>query len=47
MVFNTFVIMNLFNQLNSRKIGWNDVNIFDNFFNNFTFFIVLGGECAA
>jgi magnesium-transporting ATPase (P-type) len=47
MVFNTFVIMNLFNQLNCRKIGWKDVNIFDNFFNNFTFFIVLGGECAA
>jgi magnesium-transporting ATPase (P-type) len=41
MLFHTFVLMNLFNQLNSRKIGWKDLNIFDQFFNNFYFLIVL------
>jgi len=39
--------MNLFNQFNCRKIGWKDVNIFDNFLNNFTFFVVVGGEFVA
>jgi len=47
MIFNTFILMNLFNQIASRKIGWNEINIFASFFNNFTFLIVLGGEFAA
>ena len=44
MVFNTFVLMNLFNQIACRKLGWREINIFDNFFNNLYFFIVVGGE---
>lgn len=39
--------MNLFNQFNSRKLGWREFNIVDNFFNNLYFFIVVGGEFAA
>jgi hypothetical protein len=34
-------------QLNSRKIGWSDVNIFDNFFNNKWFFFIIILELAA
>lgn len=45
-IFHTFVLMNLFNQLSSRKLGWKDVNIFDNFFNNKWFFFMVGGEFA-
>jgi magnesium-transporting ATPase (P-type) len=44
MLFNTLIFMNLFNQVSSRKLGWNEVNIFDNFFNNKWFFIILIGE---
>ena len=44
MIFHTFVLMNLFNQLNSRKLGWRDFNIFERFFNNFKFLIVLAAE---
>ena len=43
-IFNTFVLMNLFNQFNSRKLGWREFNIVDNFFNNIFFFIIVGGE---
>lgn len=46
-VFNTFVLMNLFNQINCRKLGWSEINIFDNFFNNIYFFIIVAGEFAA
>jgi P-type Ca2+ transporter type 2B len=46
-LFHTFVLMNLFNQINSRKLGWRDFNIFDQFFNNFLFLFVVGLEFAA
>jgi hypothetical protein len=46
-IFHTFVLMNLFNQLNSRKLGWAEFNIFDSFFNNWTFLIVLVAEFVA
>jgi magnesium-transporting ATPase (P-type) len=44
MIFNTLILMNLFNQVSSRKIGWNDVNIFESFFKNKWFLIVLAAE---
>lgn len=47
MLFHTFVLMNLFNQLNSRKLGWRDFNIFDQFFNNFYFLLIVVLEFAA
>jgi len=46
MVFNTFVLMNLFNQIACRKLGWKEWNFVDNFFNNLYFFIVVIGEFA-
>ena len=46
-IFHTFVLMNLFNQFNSRKLGWRDFNIFDQFFNNFLFLLVVALEFAA
>lgn len=36
-VFQTFVFMQLFNQINARKIGENEFNVFANFFNNWLF----------
>ena len=39
-VFQTFVFMQLFNQLNSRKLGEKDYNIFADFFNNWMFIII-------
>jgi len=46
LVFNTFIMMNLFNQLNCRKLESNEVNIFAGFFNNFLFLLILAGEFA-
>lgn len=46
MLFHTFVLMNLFNQICARKLDMEDKNIFANFFNNFWFLVVLGGEFA-
>lgn len=46
-LFHTFVLMNLFNQIASRKIGWSDYNIVSELFNNIWFFIVVGSEFAA
>jgi len=47
MLFHTFVLMNLFNQIQCRKLGWRDFNIFDQFFNNFLFLFVVALEFAA
>lgn len=44
MIFHTFVLMSLFNQIASRKIGWRDFNIFERFFNNFKFLLVVAAE---
>jgi magnesium-transporting ATPase (P-type) len=46
-IFHTFVLMNLFNQLNCRKLSVTDLNIFNRFFNNFYFLTVLAGEFVA
>lgn len=43
-VFHTFVMMNLFNQLASRKLGWSQINYLSEIFNNFWFFVVIAGE---
>lgn len=42
-LFNTFMMMNLFNEINSRKLGSKDYNIFASFFNNFLFLVIVGG----
>jgi Ca2+-transporting ATPase len=44
MIFHTFVLMSLFNQISSRKLGWKEINVFERFFNNYKFLLVLIGE---
>jgi len=40
MVFQTFVFMQLFNQINARKLGARDYNVFEGFFNNWMFLFI-------
>jgi len=39
-IFNTFVMMQVFNEINSRKIGAYEYNVFEGFFNNWLFLTV-------
>lgn len=39
--FNTFVLMQVFNAINSRKLNTKDRNVFKNFCNNHLFFIII------
>jgi magnesium-transporting ATPase (P-type) len=45
-VFTIFVFLQLFNQINCRKDGVKEYNVFAKFFHNFYFVIVLLGEVA-
>ena len=40
-IFQIFVFMQIFNLINSRKIGDNEINVFANFFNNKWFIIIF------
>ena len=40
-IFNTFVFMQLFNEINSRKLGAYEYNVFAGFFNNLLFLVIL------
>jgi hypothetical protein len=46
LLFNAFIVMTLFNQLNSRKIGANDFNIFSNLSNSFYFVLIIAAEAG-
>ena len=46
-LFHTFVLMNLFNQVSSRKLGWSEYNLVSEFFRNRWFLFVLAAEAAA
>jgi len=39
--FNTFVLMQVFNSVNSRKLNKKDLNVFHNFCNNPLFFVIM------
>jgi Ca2+ transporting ATPase len=39
--FNTFVFMQVFNEINCRKLRSNELNIFEGFFNNWLFLMIL------
>jgi len=39
-IFQAFVFMQLFNQINSRKLGERDYNVFADFFNNWLFIVI-------
>lgn len=47
LLFNTFMMMNLFNELNARKIGAKEYNIFERFFNNWLFLAIISGQFVA
>ena len=40
LIFQTFVFLQLFNQINSRKLGEKEFNIFANFCNNWMFIVI-------
>lgn len=40
-VFQAFVMMQVFNLINARKLGEREFNVFSNFCNNWKFFIVF------
>lgn len=42
-MFNTFVFMQVFNEINSRKLGEREFNMFKGFFNNFMFLGIIIG----
>ena len=46
-LFNTFMMMTIFNQFNCRKLGLKEFNIFDRFLNNPFFLIIVAGEFVA
>jgi hypothetical protein len=39
--FNTFVLLQIFNEVNARKLKSNELNVFKNFFNNPLFLVIL------
>jgi Ca2+ transporting ATPase len=39
--FNTFVLLQVFNEINSRKLKSEEINVFKNFFNNPLFLVIL------
>ena len=40
-LFNAFVFMQVFNEINARKLGDQEYNVFEGFFNNFLFLFVI------
>lgn len=40
-LFNTYVMLQIFNQINARKLGANEYNPFAGFFNNKFFLLIL------
>jgi len=45
-IFNVFVFLQIFNEINCRKIGIHDFNVFDKFFHNFYFLAIVLGTFA-
>lgn len=41
MFFNVFVLLQVFNEINARKLKHDEINVFKNFFNNPMFIIIL------
>lgn len=46
-IFNTFVFLQIFNEINCRKVGVYDKNVFESFFHNKFFLLVIAGTLAA
>lgn len=39
--FHTFVLLQVFNEINARKLKESEINVFKNFFNNPLFIVIL------
>ena len=39
--FNVFVLLQIFNEINARKLKSNELNVFSNFFNNPLFLVIM------
>ena len=46
-LFNTFIFMTLFNEINCRKVGSRQFNVFSNIFSNIFFILVIAAILAA
>lgn len=50
LIFHSFVFMQIFNEINARKLGDKEYNVFQGFFNNFLFLGIIlatvGIQCA-
>ena len=46
LIFNTFVFMQIFNEINARKLGNKEYNIFNGFFNNYLFLGIILATCV-
>lgn len=46
MIFNAFVFLQVFNEINARKLGEKEFNIFEGFFNNMLFLYIVVGTIA-
>ena len=46
-IFNTFVFLQIFNEINCRKVGVYDKNVFESFFHNKFFLLVIVGTLVA
>jgi len=47
MLYNTFIFLQVFNEINCRKIGRRDFNVFENIHGNLYFLAVVAGTFAA
>lgn len=45
-IFHSFVFMQIFNEINARKLGEKEYNVFEGFFNNFLFLGIILGTCG-
>jgi Ca2+-transporting ATPase len=43
-IFHSFILMNLFNQINCRVVDANELNVFTTLFNNPTFWVIMAFE---
>ena len=47
LLFNTFIYLHLFNEINCRKVGATEFNVFHNLFANWYFIFTVGGLMVA
>jgi len=43
LIFNSFVMLQLFNEINCRKVGRRDFNVFESIFHNMYFIVIVLG----